>query len=134
MLDVVHDGDLGVAGENEVAVHAVDGKVRWDGSLSGSEALRDDGTAVDTAGSWGMPERSGVGKDVLGGVRGSGKSRERGLTGPMIDSSVSSRTFSMADLERSRAGGLTSVDRSAIVNVEERRRGVRRRGGIAREQ
>lgn len=74
MLDVVHDGDLGVAGENEVAVHAVNGKVRGDGSLGGGEALRDDGTAVDAAGSWGMPERSGVGEDVLGGVREGGKS------------------------------------------------------------
>jgi hypothetical protein len=40
----------------------------------------------------------------------------------------------MADLERSRAGGLTRVDRSAIVNVEEGRRGARRRRAIAREQ
>lgn len=66
MLDVVHDGDLSVASENEIAVHAVNGKVRGDGSLGSGEALRDDGTAVDAAGSWGMPERSGVGEDVLG--------------------------------------------------------------------
>jgi hypothetical protein len=69
VLDVVHDRNLGVASENEVAVHAVDGKVRGYGSLGGGEALRDDGTAVDTAGSWGMPERSGVGEDILGRVR-----------------------------------------------------------------
>jgi len=33
----------------------------------------------------------------------------------MAESSVSSRTFSMVDLEGSRGGGLTRVERSAIV-------------------
>lgn len=37
------------------------------------------------------------------------------LTGPMAPSSVSSRTFSIADFEGSRGGGLTRVACSAIV-------------------
>jgi hypothetical protein len=70
VLDVVHNGDFGVACEYEVAMHAVDCEVRGDGSLGCSEALRDYGAAIDAAGSWGVPEGSGVGEDVLfGSVR-----------------------------------------------------------------
>lgn len=64
-LDMVYDGDLGVTGENEVAVHAVHEEVVRDGSLCGGQALRDHGAAVDASRAGGMPQRSGVCKDVL---------------------------------------------------------------------
>jgi len=38
------------------------------------------------------------------------------LTGPIAESSVSSRTFSMADFEGLRGGGRTRVERSAILS------------------
>jgi len=73
-LDVVEDRDRGVAGEDEVAVHAVDQELgiggRWDGALRGAEALCYDGAAVDTARVARMPEFAGVGEDVLGGEVG----------------------------------------------------------------
>jgi hypothetical protein len=65
MLDVVHDRNLRVSGQHEVAVHAVYCEVRWDGALGCGEALCDYGTTIDAACSWGMPERSGVGVEVL---------------------------------------------------------------------
>lgn len=46
-------------------MHAVDGEGRWDGSLGGGETLRYYGATVDTAGSWGVPEGTGVGEHVL---------------------------------------------------------------------
>lgn len=55
MLNVVEDGDGRVAGEDEVAVHGVDGEVGWHGSLGCSEALCDHGAAVDAARSGGVP-------------------------------------------------------------------------------
>jgi len=39
----------------------------------------------------------------------------RGSTGAIADSSLSSRTFSIADFEGSMGGGLTSTGRSAMV-------------------
>lgn len=54
-LDVIYDGDLGVTGENKVAVHAVHEEVVRYGSLCGGQALRDHGTAVDAARTGGMP-------------------------------------------------------------------------------
>lgn len=65
MFDVVHDRYFGVACENEVAVHAVDGEVRGDSELGGCEALGDYSTAVYATGSWGMPEGAGVGEHIL---------------------------------------------------------------------
>ena len=65
MLDVEHDWYLTIACENEVAVHAMDRKVAGDGSLGCCETLCNDGTAVDSAGSWGMPEGSGIGEHIL---------------------------------------------------------------------
>lgn len=64
-LDVVQDGDLRVARQHEVAVHAVHGEVGGDGALGGGEALGDGGTAVDTARAWGVPEGASVGEDIL---------------------------------------------------------------------
>ena len=60
---MVENGDLRVAGENEVAVHAVDeedgvvvgGRGRGDGPLGCGEGLRDGGAAVDAAGAGGVP-------------------------------------------------------------------------------
>ena len=64
-FDVVEDGNLGVTGENEVAVHAVDGKVGGNGSHGRGEGLRNRGTTVDTAGPGRVPKRSSVGEDIL---------------------------------------------------------------------
>lgn len=71
---MVEDGDRGVAGEDEVAMHAVDQELgirgrwggRWDRALRGAEALCYDGAAVDAARVAGVPEFAGVGEDVLG--------------------------------------------------------------------
>lgn len=52
---MIYDGNLGVAGKNEIAVHAVHEEVIGDGSLSGGQALRDHGAAVDAARTGGMP-------------------------------------------------------------------------------
>jgi len=75
-LDVVEDRDRGVAGEDEIAVHAVDQELgiggRWDGALRGAETLGYDGAAVDAARVAGVPEFAGVGEDVLGGGVGGG--------------------------------------------------------------
>lgn len=65
VLDVVHDGDLAVAREHEVAVHAVHSEVRGHRPLASGEAVRDDRAAVDAAGSWGMPEGPSVREGVL---------------------------------------------------------------------
>lgn len=54
-LDMVYEGDLGVASENKVAVHTVHEEIVRDGSLCGGEALRDHGAAVDAARAGGMP-------------------------------------------------------------------------------
>jgi len=43
-----------------------------------------------------------------------GHTRQKSLTDPIADNSVSSRTFSIADLEGLSGGGRTSVARSAI--------------------
>ncbi len=67
VLDVVEDGDLGVAGEDEVAVHRVDGEGRGHSALCRGEALRYDGAAVDATRPGGVPERACVGEDVLDG-------------------------------------------------------------------
>lgn len=72
VLDGVYDGDVGVAGKDEVAVHGVDEEGGGDGFLGGGEALRDDGAAVDAAGAGRMPEgaevREEVGGDVIQGT------------------------------------------------------------------
>lgn len=52
---VVDYGDVGLAGEDEVAVHAVHAEVLGDGVLGGPETLGDYGAAVDAAGSWRVP-------------------------------------------------------------------------------
>ena len=65
VLDVVQDGDVGITGQNEVAVHAVDSEVGGDGGLGGGKALCDCSAAVDTAGTGWMPEGPGVGVNVL---------------------------------------------------------------------
>lgn len=121
VLDVVEDGDGRVACEHEVAVHAVDGEVWWDGELRRGEALGYDGAAVDAAGAGGVPEGAGVGEDVLveeGGLAGlwfgdgrgrKGAGREKQRTGPMAVNAVNSNTFSIADFLGSRDLGLTSV-------------------------
>ena len=54
-LYMVDDRYIGVAGENEIAVHAVDGERIWNGLLSGGETLRNDRTAINTSGSGRMP-------------------------------------------------------------------------------
>lgn len=71
---MVEDGNRGVAGEDEVAVHAVDQELGiggrfgggWDGALRGAEALCYHGTTEDAAPVGGVPEFAGVGEDVLG--------------------------------------------------------------------
>lgn len=67
-LDMVHDGDLGVAGEDEVAVHAVDGEVAGDGALGGGQGLGDGGAAIDAARTGRMPEGASIREDVLQSV------------------------------------------------------------------
>ncbi len=83
VLDVVDDGDVGVAVEDEVAVHAVDGEGVGDGALGGGEALGYGCAALCTgvsliswcdipnllayiyaSRSWRMPEGTGVGEEV----------------------------------------------------------------------
>lgn len=65
MFDIVHDWYLAVARENEIAVHAVDCEVVWDGSLGCCKTLCDDSASVDSASPWRVPEGPGIGKDVL---------------------------------------------------------------------
>ena len=79
-LDVVEDGDLRVAGEDKVAVHAVDCEVRRDGRLRRGEALRDGGAAEDAARPRRVPEGPGVGVDVGADV-GEGQEGEDGFDG-----------------------------------------------------
>ena len=70
LLDVEEDGQLGGAGQEEVAVAAVDEEISGDGPLRGSQTHGDYGTAVDAAGAWGVPWLARVGEDVLfGSVR-----------------------------------------------------------------
>lgn len=64
-LNVIHEWDLRVAGEDKVTVHAVHKEIIRDGSLRGRQALRDHRAAVDTARTGWMPQRSGIGEDVL---------------------------------------------------------------------
>lgn len=64
-FDMVEDRDLRVTGKHKVAVHAVDGEVGGDGSHGCGEGLSYRGAAVDAAGSWGMPEGTGIGEDIL---------------------------------------------------------------------
>ena len=44
----------------------MDCEVAGDSALGCCETLGDDGAAVDSAGSWGVPEGPGVGEDILG--------------------------------------------------------------------
>lgn len=52
---MIYDGDLGVTGEDKVAVHTVHEEVIRYSSLRGGQALRDHGAAVDAARTGGMP-------------------------------------------------------------------------------
>ncbi len=78
MFNVVHDWNLRIACEDKVTVHAMDCEVIGDGSLGGGEALGYYGAAVYPPRSWRMPERSGIGEDILeeGLVLRLGKMRE----------------------------------------------------------
>jgi len=116
---VVEDGDGAVAGKDEVAVHTVDevdgiaigGTGRGDGQLCCCEGLGDNCPAVDTAGTGGMPERTGVSEDILAEVSQTVDELGEVIrpTGPISLNVVSSRTFSMADLLGSTRGGFTRV-------------------------
>lgn len=64
-LDMIDDGDLRVAGEDEVAVHAMDGEIAGHGALGGGQGLGDGGAAVDAARAGGMPEGARIREDVL---------------------------------------------------------------------
>jgi hypothetical protein len=46
-------------------MHAMDCEVRGNSALGGGETLGDHGAAIDASCSWGMPEWTGVGEDVL---------------------------------------------------------------------
>jgi hypothetical protein len=65
VFDVVDYGDVGVAGQNKVAVHAVDGEVLGDGVLSCRKALGYYCAAIDAAGSGRVPQWPRVGVEVL---------------------------------------------------------------------
>src|SRR2546423_8155934 len=65
---VVQDRDGGVTGENEVAVHAVDGEVGGNSVLGSGEALRDGGAAENAPRPWRMPEGARVRVDVWADV------------------------------------------------------------------
>lgn len=54
-LDVVNDGDVAVAGQDEVAVHAVHVEVGRDGLLGRGEALCDGDAAEDAASAGRVP-------------------------------------------------------------------------------
>lgn len=54
-LDVVDDGYVRVAGEDEVAVHRVDGEVGFDRLLRSAQRLGNGGAAVDATGTRRMP-------------------------------------------------------------------------------
>lgn len=64
-LDMIKDGNFRVTCENEVTVHAMDGKVRRNGSHGCREGLGYRGAAVYAAGSGRVPEGPGVGEDIL---------------------------------------------------------------------
>lgn len=68
-LDMVEDGDGGVSGQNEVAVHAVDGKIVGHGSHGRGQGLGYRGSAIDTACSRRMPEGTGVCENILFGEK-----------------------------------------------------------------
>lgn len=78
-LNVVEDRDGGVAGEDEIAVHAVDDKVARYGVLCGSEGLRNHGAAIYASRSGWVPQRSSVGVDVLNGEGRSAGRFHKGL-------------------------------------------------------
>lgn len=82
VLDVVDDGHFGVAVENKIAVHAVDGEVGGDGALGCGEALSDGSAAIDAAGAGRVPQRACVGEEI--GLDG----RERGQGKGVFDRSV----------------------------------------------
>jgi hypothetical protein len=67
-FDVIDNGNFRIAGKNKVAVHAVNGKVGRDGSHRRGKTLGDCGAAIDSAGSWRMPEGASVGKDILSDI------------------------------------------------------------------
>ena len=117
---MVEDWDTGVPGEDEVAVHGMDGEVGGDGALGGGETLGYDGAAVDAAGSRGVPEWAGVGVQILPDsstillrrhVKGMGGERKGSLTGAIAPNSVSSSTSSIADWFGFGGGGLMRVAR-----------------------
>ena len=108
---------------------SVGGGGRWNGQLSSGKGLGDCGTAIDTASARRVPQRSlrglgkigkdweasgtGIREDVLRVEKISQQlndnSVEKRLTGPISERVVSSRTFSIADLDGSIGGGLIKV-------------------------
>lgn len=65
VFDMVNDRDAGNTSQHKVAVHAVDVEVVRHGLVRGGQTLRNDCTAVDAACAWRMPQRAGVGVEIL---------------------------------------------------------------------
>ena len=64
ILHMIDDRDFGISVQDKVAVHGVDVEVFGHRALGGGQALCYDGSAVDSAGSWGVPEGTRVGEEV----------------------------------------------------------------------
>lgn len=83
-FNVVKNRQLGVAGENKVAVHAVDGEIVGNGAHGGRKTLGDGGAAIDAACAWRVPEGTGICEDILSAEarqRGSGLQRNKYVPG-----------------------------------------------------
>lgn len=125
-LDVVDDGDFRVAGQNEIAMHAVDGKIIGDSSHRGGKRLGDGGTAVNASCARRMPKRPGVCEYILVGLGGirispsneeSKRERSKCHTLPTSTTGVNSKTFSIGAFEGSSGGGSNKVTDLAIVGI-----------------
>ena len=61
---MVDERQLGVPGQDEVAVHRVDGEVVVNRLLRGAERLGNSSAAKDAARAWRKPHGTGVGEEI----------------------------------------------------------------------
>lgn len=130
---MVKDGDGGVAGEDEIAVHAVDDKVARYRVLCCRKSLRDHGAAIYASRSGWVPQRSSVGEDVLNGERRSGGRFHGGLqeTGKALETH-GANVYESCEVEDILDWGLARVDGWRLDEGGSRHTGGRRGVQVAR--